>query len=387
MGRPISDRFFGNRNIGSESTTSDDQIGGEFVTGVTFTNRGSYTAVPSVTFSSPTIPTGVAATGTAIMRVLGATVDTAGTGYTLGENLSIGGGGTFNVSALTVVGITIQNGGSANDIGDEFTFAITGFETPLRVRVTNSTTGTATAVSIVDGGSWTSGTLPTNTIGMTRTQVAAGQDYNGVNLQVNITAWGVKTVSVASRSSYASISSNPRATTSNRSGTGAQLNVTYELSDVALVEGGSGYINAADAALTFSPASTTAATAVLNVDSGAEGTHSNQENALFGYAYIDGGREAVDIIAQKGSYRYDVITADGVIYNVALVGRAATADGEMDLTAVDSSGKTYYVTRLNMAQAFLTQYGSAGHEFEDQSIVRWSIDEPVEGYSVQVTNH
>lgn len=383
MGRPINDRFFGNRNIGSENTTTDDKIGGEFVNNVTFTNRGSYTVTPSVTFSAPTDPTGVTATGTAIMRVKSATVATAGSGYSLGETLTVG-GATFNVASAKVVAISLLSGGSANDVNDEFTFTTGGKS--LRVRVTASNAGVATAVQLISSDAFT-GTLPANTTGMVRQQVAAGSDWNGTGLQVNITSWGVVDVTLASRASTALIASNPQATTTNRSGTGAQLNVTYEIADVAISEGGSGYISVSDAQPSFSPASTTAAAAVLNIDSGAEGSPTNQENAIFGYAYINSQREPVDIIAQKGSYRYDVITADGVIYNVALVARAAAAVGEMDLTATDSHGKTYYVTRLTMAHAFLKQYGSSGHEFADNSVVRWSLDEPVDGYSVKVENY
>ena len=58
---------------------------------------------------------------------------------------------------------------------------------------------------------------------------------------------------------------NPRTTTAVPSSgrSGATLTVTYGVLGVAVTSGGSGYVNATDAAIEFTPASTTAATAVL----------------------------------------------------------------------------------------------------------------------------
>jgi hypothetical protein len=105
------------------------------------------------------------------------------------------------VSDKVVTNITVQNGGTANDVGDEFEFRHANFATPLRVRVTASSSGVATAVSIVNSGLWTDGdNLPANTTvaGFTRVQVAAGMDYNGNNLQVNLNTWGLSNVVVYS---------------------------------------------------------------------------------------------------------------------------------------------------------------------------------------------
>ena len=103
------------------------------------------------------------------------------------------------VSDKVVTNISILNGGNANDVGDEFEFRHANFATPLRIRVTASNAGNATAVSIVNSGLWTDGdNLPANTqaAGFTRVQVAAGQDWNGNNLQVNLNNWGLSNVVV-----------------------------------------------------------------------------------------------------------------------------------------------------------------------------------------------
>lgn len=118
---------------------------------------------------------------------------TTGTIASLGEDI------TNFVSEETVTNISIRNGGSANDVGDEFEFRHAKFAVPLRVRVTASNAGVATAVAIINGGIWTdSANLPTNTTeaGFSRVQVAAGQDWNGNNLQVNINSFGLYNVQV-----------------------------------------------------------------------------------------------------------------------------------------------------------------------------------------------
>ena len=117
----------------------------------------------------------------------------SGTIPSLGQDI------TDFVSEETVTNISVRAGGNANDVGDEFEFRHANFATPLRVRVTASSGGVATAVSIVNGGIWKDSTnLPNNTTvaGFTRVQVGAGFDWNGNNLQVNINTWGLHDVVV-----------------------------------------------------------------------------------------------------------------------------------------------------------------------------------------------
>jgi hypothetical protein len=120
-------------------------------------------------------------------------------GATFGTIDSLGQDITDFVSEETVTNISLRAGGTANDVGDEFEFRHANFASPLRVRVTASSAGVATAVSIVSGGIWTdSANLPANTTvaGFTRVQVAAGIDWNGNGLQVNINTWGLHDVVV-----------------------------------------------------------------------------------------------------------------------------------------------------------------------------------------------
>ena len=47
MGRPLNKKYFGNRNIGSTSTTADNGIGGEGVESVTITQDRKSTRLNS----------------------------------------------------------------------------------------------------------------------------------------------------------------------------------------------------------------------------------------------------------------------------------------------------------------------------------------------------
>jgi hypothetical protein len=99
----------------------------------------------------------------------------------------------------TVLSVAVRNGGSAVDVGDEFEFRHASFATPLKVRVTASSVGVASAVTILDGGVWTDeSSNPDNTTvaGFTRVQTAAGMDFNATGLQLNLTSWGMGGIEV-----------------------------------------------------------------------------------------------------------------------------------------------------------------------------------------------
>ena len=157
---------------------------------------------------------------------------------------------------------------------------------------------------------------------------------------------------------------------------------------------GSGYTSTSSVTVTVSPATTgSAATYAIDL------TSSARADGIAIYAYIpvsgsagyisgDGGSSRVlgDIIRQTGGNKYVVRTAQGVGRVTLVSDGAANAAGEADLTATDSSGKTYYVMKLNGRKAKLKQYGSAGHEFADESWVKWNFDGAVEDVSVSIAN-
>ena len=119
MGRPLHKKYFGNRNIGSASTTADDKIGGTRVASVTLGTLGAYTVRPVPTFSDPDLANvgGVTATGTVTSEVESVTaVGGTQTGYTVGQLITV----TGTDAVLRVATI----GGTGGD--DALTFDFTG---------------------------------------------------------------------------------------------------------------------------------------------------------------------------------------------------------------------------------------------------------------------
>ena len=385
MGRPLNSKFFGNRNTGS-TTSTDNKIGGEFVSSVTITNAGTYiSSLPIPIFSTPAIPSGVTATGIVHGKALSASINAAGVGYSFGNILTaVGGTGTattFQVTSVQTVGTpTLTAGGTIYDVSagakDEIWFDSSvdaRWTTPLKIRVETTSGSSVATFSVIQQGVWTGATPPTTVVG---TRTYNGPIDNNGNGATFTLSWGVNTVAVASEGDYTAVPNNALATTGG-SGTGAQLTVSYGVKNIAITESGSGYINSADAAVSFVPASTTASTTVLTVGS--------QQNAILAYAYVDGSRTLVDIISQVGSRKYKVLSDSG-IYTVKLVGAQAANEGEMDITATDSAGKTYYVKNINSKRALLIQYGPAGHQFDDNTSADWSFGSAVANTSVTVTN-
>jgi hypothetical protein len=293
MGRPLNKKYFGNRNIGSASVTTDNGIGGGFVSSVTITTAGSYLGAsqPTVTFSAPDKAAlgGVTATGTTVMEVLSAVVTAGGTGYSVNDVLTVTYGGqtaTFTVATL-------------------------------------STTAVATVTPLARG-------------------------------TFTATTTGAKTTTVAPAG-----------------GTGATLTITYRVKDITITEQGSGYTDAADAAITFS-GGTGAATAVLGTDTGVVGTVTNQENSITMIGYLTGGSAIqVDILRQVSTNRYKV--TDGTLTGIVqLQSSLANAAGECSIVATDPAGDTYFVTKLTARRATLTQ--GTGTVYTTGKSVPWTFD-------------
>lgn len=293
MGRPLNKKYFGNRNIGSASVTTDNGIGGGFVSSVTITTAGSYLGAsqPTVTFAAPDKAAlgGVTATGTTVMEVLSAVATAGGTGYSVGDVLTVTYGGqtaTFTVATL-------------------------------------STTAVATVTPLARG------TFTATTTGAKSTTVAPA------------------------------------------GGTGATLTITYRVKDITITEQGSGYTDAADAAITFS-GGTGAATTVLGTDTGVVSTVTNQENSITMIGFLTGGSAVqVDILRQVSTNRYKV--TDGTLTGIVqLQSSLANAAGECSIVATDPAGDTYFVTKLTARRATLTQ--GTGTVYTTGKSVPWTFD-------------
>ena len=108
MGRPLNKKFFGNRNIGLASVTTDNGIGGSRVHSVTVAgtnNSTGYTTGDALTFTAPQLPGGVTATGTVVATagaITGITMVVGGSGYTSVPTVTAG-TGTIGTTTLTAV--------------------------------------------------------------------------------------------------------------------------------------------------------------------------------------------------------------------------------------------------------------------------------------------
>jgi hypothetical protein len=258
MGRPLNKKYFNAKPTGSV---------GEGVASYTITNRGSYTALPTVTVSAPSLAGGATATGSLTMRAVSAVATVAGTGYAPGDVLTVVGG-----------------------------------------------TGTAATFEV------------------------ATVDVGGE----------VLTVTLLSAGTYTALAANPAVTTTDSvAGANATLTITYEVANYTVTSSGSGYISAADAALTFNPASTTAATAVLTT-----GT----TNVILAHAKVLGSATVLDadIAKQVSTNDYVMTTTDGTS-RVALTTTDTPAPGGAYIVATDANGSTYYVTKLTAHRATLVR--------------------------------
>ena len=115
MGRPLNKKYFGNRNVGTLSTTADNGIGGGALGSVSNGVVGAmqindtYKTFPDLTVAAPLLPGGVTADLTVIWEV--ATVSLAGgTGYTAGTITSITGLDTFGTTDTRFT-VTVDGGG------------------------------------------------------------------------------------------------------------------------------------------------------------------------------------------------------------------------------------------------------------------------------------
>ena len=133
MGRPLHKKYFGNRNIGSASVTTDDGIGGSRIGSVTVggvNNSTGYTTGGAVTFSAPQLPGGVTATGTVVAAagaIVSITIVEAGSGYTSAPTV-VAGTGTIGTTTLTAV-FQVDSGAVSTATNQENSITVFAFVT------------------------------------------------------------------------------------------------------------------------------------------------------------------------------------------------------------------------------------------------------------------
>ena len=164
------------------------------------------------------------------------------------------------------------------------------------------------------------------------------------------------------------------------------LGASNSIAAITVTQKGSGYtsvptvtesVGGVQGTLTF--------TAVLTTDSGAVGSSTNQENAITPFAKTTSGgtSKIADIIRQVGARRFKVKTADGTAI-CALKASAVTTAGEMTITATDSAGGTYFVTKITARKVTVTR--GTGTQFATGASVPWSFSAPTVNQTLQVAN-
>lgn len=382
MGRPIKKSFFANLSspYQDQATGGPTGEGGEPVVSVTINSAGSYSGtLPTVSFNAPEEFLGTTATGVVHGLALSASTFANGSGYNFGDTLAISGGtfvtsSTFTVAETLVVAAVKSAGGSGYADGDLLTFS-TGFSPSLVLRVNRPGGGTGSPdnFTITQVGRRTSAN-PTNPV------TYNSRTGSGSGCTVNLTFGVYSFSSPVIAGDYTAVPANPvYFVDTTNGGTGAQANITYGVKSVAVSNGGSHYINVADAAITFSSGSASA-TPVL-------GTSNAANKGLLVYTYIIDGTEGAvaDIMKQESSHRYLVKTRadNGLVGQCMLVAKdpGYLYPGEMCLIASDTTGSTYYVTKLTAHRATLTRQTSVGGgwRFATGDVAGWTIGNAATG--------
>ena len=151
---------------------------------------------------------------------------------------------------------------------------------------------------------------------------------------------------------------------------------TGAITGLTITEKGSGYTVAPT--LTVTPATTgTATTFTVTLTT-------PEAPAMTVSAWVKGGTSAKtgDIQKQEASARYRVATEDGIGI-CKLVGKVP-AEGEMTITATDSDGGTYYVTKLTARKAILVPI--TGTQFANTKVAGWNFSAAVPNVSVKIGN-
>ena len=324
MGRPLAKRFFGNTDLAG--------VAGEVVSSITTAsganNSSGFTngSTTQVTLSAPQIAGGVTATVT-VQSVVGAILQlTAGNG----SGTTLSGAGTAVAVTQTFTGLT-QKSTSGSGTGAVFTVARTGgtsYASNTTITCTTAGSGYANSATIVIDGALLGGVSSTNDLTITLGTVATAGQITGLTI------------------------TNP----------------------------GAGYTSAPTPTYTTGTIGTLAFTFNLST---------TQQNGILPQAVTVGSTNRTtgnDIIKQVSTRRYKVQSQDGTAI-CTLQTATPSAAGQMIIVATDSTGCTYYVTKLTKNKATLTRFGGGSYEFADGSQTPWTLSSPTLNTNVQLANN
>jgi hypothetical protein len=328
MGRPLNKKYFGNRNIGSASTTADNKIGGEGIASIALgaaNNSSGFTAgATQISIATPTLPNGVRATASLVVGPAGALLTmaagTSGTNVTTIGSLT----GTAVATTATYTGVPQK---STNGSGTGATFIV--------VRTGGTSYGSNTVVTANGKGT---GYASGNTVTISGAQLGGVDGTNDLTITL-----------------------------------GGSVAAAGTITGITITEKGSGYTTVPAVTLSTGTQGTLTLTSVLTVDTGAVGSTTNQENTILMTARLAGGSAVVvDIIKQTNDRRYKVTdgTRTGI---VQLKSSVATAAGEGSVRLVDTDGGTYFATKLTAHKATITRGTGTQAAFTNGKQVKWNM--------------
>ena len=320
MGRPLNKKYFGNRNIGSTSTTADDDIGGEGLAAYALAvQKGNLIvnltyAQPELVIPAPDIPTGVQATATVVWEIERIVV----TNGTTGQN--------YSNAAFTLTGLT----GSSSTVTMAITTNGGGVHEPQ-------------TFSYAARGDWT--TIPR----VATTYAIAQAGSNGL-AQCNV-YFRVKSITTVEK------------------GSGYIAAPTLSWTTAGTHTGGTA-VGVPTVALTADTGGQYAGDNVGTVKGKNVSTYN--ENAIIAIDVSDDS--IVDIIKQEGARRFKVKTAT----TTKFLNLTAPDDSTgLFIQATDSDGYDYWVKKISGHKATLIKYQPGGNaRFADNTAVHWTFDAP-----------
>ena len=375
MGRPLNSKYFSRGTRGKDvvSVTMDPSDPGSF-NSVTF---------PSITFNAPQLPGGVLPTAvvTDVTAVQG-NITANGSGYHIDDVLTVQGGtktvpASFRVNAVVTTNAVLTAAGTIYDVSpsakDEIWFDTAGWSTPLKIRVDTVTGGNGVATfTIIQQGVWSGpGAAPTSVVG---TSTHNGPiDNNGNGATFNLTYGVYSATQVVTGGDYTAVtaplvSTGAPTTVAPAGGTGAQIKFDYGISAISVTNPGSGY---------GWPAQATVSSGTIIVTPGEAGAY----NVILPYAWTPGtgGATSADIVKQVNTDSYVMTSRNGT--GIVSLTDGDLVEGTAHLTAFDSLGSKYLVTKLTAHKVRLTQYedGGSGFEYESGDDIPWGFDAAVQG--------
>lgn len=273
MGRPINKKYIGNTSTTGQQIQSTAYIPGDIGTSTAYISAQKGTSRYNVTnvsgYSSGTVvlvdggvslsagqanvtvapygSTGSGAAASARLGVYSADIVSAGSGdttnyYVPGEVLTTTSGtatakANLYVQSVTLGSAIVNNAGTKYTVGDTLTWGYAGYGTPVVLTVAGAgSAGNIISLSYTVPGNVTNVSV-TNTIPYS-SSVTSNVDASGATFKIR---WDVAELTIKDIGNYSSAPADHVALTGSTKGTGATADVVWQVSSVAVTNGGSGY--------------------------------------------------------------------------------------------------------------------------------------------------